>query len=65
MEPEGQNHMVARLIVSMCLCGCAECWRCAKYLTSLLERMGASVKMVRHDHSLTYPYISYPYMYVY
>lgn len=24
----------------------SECWRCAKYLTSILERMGASVKMV-------------------
>lgn len=30
-----------------------ECWRCAKFLTSLLERLGASVKMVRaHTHMI-------------
>jgi len=39
------NTVLVAFVLTMSI-SLAECWRCAKFLTSLLERMGASVKMV-------------------
>jgi di- and tripeptidase len=40
-KPRGKG-----LTPGVCCVSWAECWRCAKFLTALLERLGASVKMV-------------------